>query len=78
MCGGSGSGALPLHGRLLFVDLETTGLAGGAETYAFLVDCGWFEGAAFRVRQFFLSSYAAERGLLEDVGDTMGSSRARW
>ena len=74
MCGGSGSGAL--HGRLLFVDLETTGLAGGAETYAFLVDCGWFEGAAFRVRQFFLSSYAAERGLLEDVGDTMGAAGA--
>ncbi len=74
MCGGSGSGAL--HGRLLFVDLETTGLAGGAGTYAFLVGCGWFEGATFRVRQFFLSSFAAERGLLEDVADTMGASGA--
>ena len=74
MCGGSGSGALPLRGRLLFVDLETTGLAGGAGTYAFLVGCGWFEGATFRVRQFFLSSFAAERGLLEDVADTMGTS----
>ena len=74
MCGGGSSGAL--RGRLLFVDLETTGLAGGAGTYAFLVGCGWFEGAAFRVRQFFLSSYAAERGLLEDVADTMGASGA--
>lgn len=56
-------------GRLLFVDLETTGLAGGAGTYAFLVGCAWFEGAAFRVRQFFLTSHAAERGLLEGVGE---------
>ena len=34
------------RGRLLFVDLETTGLAGGAGTYAFLVGCAWFDGAA--------------------------------
>jgi len=74
MSGGSGSGAL--RGRLLFVDLETTGLAGGAGTYAFLVGCGWFEGATFRVRQFFLSSYAAERGLLEDVADMIDASGA--
>ena len=29
----------PCRDRLLFVDLETTGLAGGAGTYAFLVGC---------------------------------------
>lgn len=62
-----------LRGRLLFFDLETTGLGGGAGTYAFLVGCGWFDGATFRVRQFFLSSYAAERGLLQDVADMMAS-----
>ena len=72
MCGGRGAG--PVRGRLLFVDLETTGLAGGAGTYAFIVGCGWFEGTAFRVRQFFLSRYAAERGLLEDVADAMGAA----
>ena len=54
-------------GRLLFLDLETTGLAGGAGTYAFLVGCGWFEGATFRTRQFFLSNYTAERALLGGV-----------
>ena len=70
--GGNGAGAL--RGRLLFIDLETTGLVGGAGTYAFLVGCGWFEGATFRVRQLFLSSYAAERGLLEEVADIMGAS----
>src|SRR6266571_8216839 len=40
--------------RLLFLDLETTGLAGGAGSYAFLVGCGWFDGGTFRLRQFFL------------------------
>ena len=71
MSGDSGPDAL--HGQLLFFDLETTGLGGGAGTYAFLVGCGWFEGATFRVRQFFLSSYAAERGLLEELANTMGA-----
>ena len=54
-------------GNLLFLDLETTGIAGGAGTYAFLVGCGWFDGGAFRLRQFFLSDFAAERALLESV-----------
>jgi uncharacterized protein len=60
-------GADPPCGRLLFLDLETTGLAGGAGTYAFLVGCGWFDGAVFRVRQFVLTSFAAERLLLEEL-----------
>jgi len=53
--------------RILFLDLETTGLAGGAGTYAFLVGCGWFDGGTFRLRQFFLADFAAERALLESV-----------
>ena len=57
------------HKRLLFLDLETTGLAGGAGTYAFLVGCGWFDGATFRLRQFFLSNFGAERALLESVAE---------
>jgi len=42
--------------RLLFVDLETTGLAGGAGTYAFLVGCAWFDGGSFRIRQYLMSN----------------------
>ncbi|HLG57720.1 MAG TPA: ribonuclease H-like domain-containing protein [Vicinamibacterales bacterium] len=61
-------------GNLLFVDLETTGLAGGAGTYAFLVGCAWFAGGTFRVRQFFLSSFAAERVLLEAVRELAETS----
>ena len=54
-------------GTLLFLDLETTGLAGGAGTYAFLVGCAWFEGEAFVVRQFMLTAFTAEAALLAAV-----------
>ena len=63
-----------VEGRLVFFDLETTGLAGGAGTYAFLVGLAWFDGAVFRTRQFFLSSYTAERALLDAVaGEAAGA-----
>jgi tetratricopeptide (TPR) repeat protein len=61
------------NGNMLFLDLETTGIAGGAGTYAFLVGCGWFDGGTFRLRQFFLSDFAAERALLEAVGELAGN-----
>jgi uncharacterized protein YprB with RNaseH-like and TPR domain len=55
-------------GRIVFFDIETTGLSGGAGTVAFLVGCGWFDGDAFRVRQFFLGGPAGERALLRELG----------
>jgi uncharacterized protein YprB with RNaseH-like and TPR domain len=67
--------SVPRPGRMLFVDLETTGLAGGAGTYAFLVGCAWYQDGSLRTRQFFLSNFAAERVLLEavaDIADTSG------
>ncbi len=51
----------------VFFDLETTGLAGGAGTHAFLVGCGWFEGSAFVIRQFLLTRFPDERPLLGAV-----------
>lgn len=62
--------------RLCFLDLETTGLAGGAGTYAFLAGCGWFDGGSFRIRQFFLASFSAERPLLEALLELLASSDA--
>lgn len=61
----------PARAPLLFFDLETTGLSGGAGTHAFLVGCGCFDGDVFRTRQFFLTSYAAEPGLLRSVADRL-------
>ena len=62
----------PCRQGLLFVDLETTGLAGGAGTLAFLVGCGWFDGGTFRVRQYLMSNVAGERALLKALTDVAG------
>jgi uncharacterized protein YprB with RNaseH-like and TPR domain len=58
-------GAPGLAERPVFFDIETTGLSGGAGTVAFLVGCGWFEGASFRVRQFMLAGPAGEAAMLD-------------
>jgi uncharacterized protein len=60
--------------RTLFIDLETTGLSGGAGTVAFLVGCGWFDMGAFQVRQFLLTSYSAERALLNAVAECLDAT----
>ena len=60
-------------GDILFLDLETTGLAGGAGTYAFLVGCGWFEPGGFHVRQYFMVGHALERALLAAVRERLDS-----
>jgi uncharacterized protein YprB with RNaseH-like and TPR domain len=47
--------------RTAFLDIETTGLAGGTGTYAFLVGLGWFEpDRSFVVRQWFMRDYGEE------------------
>jgi uncharacterized protein YprB with RNaseH-like and TPR domain len=48
----------------LFLDTETTGLAGGSGTYAFLVGLAWWDGGGLEIEQFFLREYSKERSLL--------------
>jgi uncharacterized protein YprB with RNaseH-like and TPR domain len=48
----------------VFLDTETTGLAGGAGTAAFLVGAGFVEGDHFKVRQYFMRDYHEEGALL--------------
>jgi hypothetical protein len=50
--------------RLAFLDTETTGLAGGTGTYAFLVGVGRITARGFHVRQFFMRDYSEEPSLL--------------
>jgi len=50
--------------RWAFLDTETTGLAGGTGTYAFLVGVGSIEPAGFRLRQFFMRDYGDEPSML--------------
>lgn len=48
----------------LFLDAETTGLAGGCGTYAFLVGVAWWDGGGLEIEQFFLREYSEERSML--------------
>lgn len=54
----------PESHRLLYLDTETTGLAGGTGTYAFLVGAGFFDGDDFEVRQYFMRDLDEEPALL--------------
>jgi uncharacterized protein YprB with RNaseH-like and TPR domain len=50
--------------RLLYLDTETTGLAGGTGTYAFLVGAGFFEGDRFVLAQYFMRDLDEEPALI--------------
>ena len=50
--------------QFAFIDTETTGLAGGSGTYAFLVGAGRFDANGFRLAQFFMRDPADEPALL--------------
>ena len=49
---------------LVFLDTETTGLAGGTGTYAFLVGVARFGGDRFRLTQFFMRDLDEEPALV--------------
>src|SRR4051794_13065804 len=64
------------HERLVLLDTETTGLAGGTGTHVFLVGLGFLasepDGAtSFVVRQYFLRQLREERALLHALGATL-------
>ena len=62
---------------LVFFDLETTGLSGGAGTIAFLVGCGTFQpDGGFVTRQFLLTAPSEERRLLEHVHGELSAAGA--
>ncbi|OFW43677.1 MAG: hypothetical protein A3J29_14455 [Acidobacteria bacterium RIFCSPLOWO2_12_FULL_67_14b] len=61
---------------LLFLDLETTGLFGGAGTQAFVVGCAAIDGESIRVRQFLLPGFEHERAVLAEVAAWAGAHGA--
>ena len=63
------SGAIPNTSpeRWAFLDTETTGLAGGTGTYAFLIGVGSIDASGFRVRQFFMRDFGEEASLLTSL-----------
>jgi uncharacterized protein YprB with RNaseH-like and TPR domain len=67
----------PARLPFVFFDLETTGLSGGAGTYAFLVGCGRFGGdGAFLTQQYVLAAFGDERAMLETVARELAGAEA--
>ena len=60
--------------RMLFLDTETTGLAGGTGTVPFLVGLAWFEGRSLRVHQLFLRRLGEEAPMLRVLAERMAES----
>lgn len=57
---------------LLFLDTETTGVAGGTGTYAFLVGAGFVEDDRFVVAQYFMRDFDEEPALLAALDPLLG------
>jgi uncharacterized protein YprB with RNaseH-like and TPR domain len=55
----------------LFLDTETTGLAGGTGTYAFMVGIAWWDAGGLQVEQFFLRDLDEEHSLLLELFERM-------
>ncbi len=54
-------------GKWLFLDIETTGLAGGTGTYAFLVGLAWWDGGGITVEQLFMRDHGEEHSVLLEI-----------
>jgi len=59
--------ALEDSAKWLFLDTETTGLAGGTGTYAFLVGLAWWDAGGLQVEQFFMRDFTEEHSLLHEL-----------
>jgi uncharacterized protein YprB with RNaseH-like and TPR domain len=66
---GISGGAIPRTDprRWAFLDTETTGLAGGTGTCAFLIGLGSIEDSGFHVRQYFVRDFDEEASALEGL-----------
>lgn len=53
--------------NLVFMDTETTGLAGGTGTFAFLIGLGYFTDNEFVLRQYMMEDYHQELAVLDVV-----------
>ncbi len=66
---------LPIE-SFAFLDAETSGLAGGTGTYAFLVGAGRFLEGEFVLQQFFMRDPSEEPALLEGLASFLASAQA--
>lgn len=54
-------------GKILFLDTETTGLAGGTGTIPFLVGVSWWDKGGLTTRQYFLPGPGHEAAMLHEL-----------
>jgi uncharacterized protein len=62
-------------GQWLFLDTETTGLAGGTGTYAFLVGIAWWDAGGLEVEQLFMREHSEEHSQLHALAERMAERR---
>ena len=62
--------------KFAFLDTETTGLAGGTGTYAFLVGVGRYDGESFHLAQFFMRDPIEEPVLLAALSEILQPCQA--
>lgn len=60
--------------RAIFLDTETTGLAGGTGTVPFLIGIGWFEDESMRIQQLFLPELGREAPMLHWLAERLAQS----
>lgn len=53
--------------KWLFLDTETTGVAGGTGTYAFLVGLAWWDSGGLHVEQLFMRDFTEEHSVLHEL-----------
>ena len=53
--------------RVAYLDTETTGLSGGTGTLAFMVGMAELDGEAVRLRQWLITAFSGEAGMLAEV-----------
>lgn len=58
--------------RVLFFDTETTGLAGGTGTRAFMIGAAWWREDTLEVRQLVITTLAAEAAMLQAFAGWLG------
>ena len=57
--------------KWLFLDTETTGLAGGTGTYPFLIGVAWWDAGGLQVEQFFMREHSEEHSVLVAVAERL-------
>jgi uncharacterized protein YprB with RNaseH-like and TPR domain len=55
--------------KWLFLDTETTGLAGGTGTYAFLIGVAWWDAGGLQVEQLLMRDFSEEHSVLAELAE---------